>query len=188
MTPLSIAELPAHLAAKGIGSAHYSIGVPRRDAICIAKAGDAWVVCPKFEGHMTTVGRFSDEHLACKYVLHLLFEEEHRASADGAKANGPLQEYFAQERVPVEERIRAFGVGTAHFSIGEVRDDAWCLVEEDGRWLVFLMKNGRRTSFCDHRWDFAAAETAFPFRIKWWRRTQLAAGVSAEALAAERDE
>lgn len=187
MNPHTIAELPAHLAAKGIGSAHYSIGVARRDAICIAKAGDAWVVCPKFEGHMTPVGRFRDEHEACKYLLRLLFNEEHRASPDGAKANGPLQEYFARERVPVEERIRSFGVGTAHFSIGEVRDAAWCLVQEEGRWLTFLMKRGKRTRFCDHRWDFAAAESAFPYRIKWWRREQLAAGVPAEVLAADRD-
>ncbi|MDA1363045.1 hypothetical protein O1R50_25760 [Glycomyces luteolus] len=135
---------------------------------------------------MTPVNRFRDEHDACKHVLRLLIEEEYRSSPDGAKANGPLQEYFARERVPVEGRIRAFGVGTAHFSIGEVREGAWCLIEEDGRWLSFLMKDGKRTSRIDHRGDFAAAESAFPHRIKWWRRTQLATGVTAEALAADR--
>lgn len=186
MTELSIAALPGHLAARGYGSAHYSIGVVRKDAVSIEQVGGAWVVCPKFEGHMAPVRRFGDEQEACKHVVHLLVEEEYRASPDGAKANGPLQEYLARERVPVEERIRAFGVGTAHFSIGEVRDGAWCLVEEDGRWLSFLSKDGKRIRRIDYRGDFAAAESAFPFRIKWWGREQLANGAGAEVLAADR--
>ncbi|MFG3342577.1 hypothetical protein [Glycomyces sp. NPDC048151] len=182
----TVAELPARLAARGYGSAHYSIGVPRRNAVCIQQVGDAWVVCPKFEGHMTAVGRFDDEREACQYVFRLINDEEYRAGPDGAKANRVLQEYFARDRVPVEERIRAFGVGTAHYSIGEIRDSAWCLVKEDGRWLVFYLRNGKRTSRSDYRWDFAAAEAAFPLRIKRWRDQALARGVPAEALAADR--
>ncbi|THV30074.1 hypothetical protein [Glycomyces paridis] len=184
--PLTIASLPARLAAKGYGSAHYSISVARRDAVAVIPDGQAWVVCPKFEGRMTAVGRFADEHEACAHVLRLLVEEEYRAHPDGAKANAPLQEYFARERIPVEERIRSLGVGTARFSIGEIRDDAWCLVDEDGRWLVFLMRGGRRTRRQDHRWDFAAAESALYFAIRRWRTEMLAAGATPEALAADR--
>ncbi|THV42997.1 hypothetical protein [Glycomyces buryatensis] len=186
MAAISISELPARLARSGYGSAHYSIGVARRDSICVLQAGDSWVVCPKYEGHMTTVGRFSDEYEACEYVHRLLTDELFRADADGGKGNPSLVEYFAEERVPVEEQIRSLGVGTAHFSIGEVRDNAWCLVKEEGRWLVFLMKDGRRTSIRDHRWDFTAAELSFRILIKLWRRERLNAGVSAEELAADR--
>lgn len=102
---MQISDLPARLAAKGYGSAHYSIGVPLRESINILQDGDAWVVNPKFEGHMTPVGRFTDEHQACKYVLHLLNEEETRASPDGAKGDAFLQKYFAREREPGEGRI-----------------------------------------------------------------------------------
>ncbi|MEU6857711.1 hypothetical protein AB0B28_02355 [Glycomyces sp. NPDC046736] len=171
----TIADLPAYLRARGFGSAHYSIGVGRRDSVSVVTDGDAWVVCPKFEGHMTGVGRFRDEHEACKHVLRLLQEEEHRAGPDGAKANGYLQEYFAREREPIEDRIRALGVGSAHFSVGKVRDGAWCLVDQDGRWLTFLMQHGRRTRVRDHRSDYAAAESAFVFQIKLWKRERLAA-------------
>lgn len=178
---MRISDLPARLAAMGIGTDLYSIGVGRENSICIERSGGSWVVYYQERGQWNNVLTFSDEDEVCKYVIGS-FEE----MLESRRAEGWPVDDLARDRVSVEDRIRSLGVGTAHYRIGEVADNAWCLVEEGGSWLVIRMEHGQRTDESDFGKDFDTAESVLFRRLRSWQREQTAVGVAPEVLAADR--
>ncbi|MDA1363047.1 hypothetical protein O1R50_25770 [Glycomyces luteolus] len=176
-----ISDLPARLAAMGIGTGLYSIGVGRENSLCIEQSGSSWVVYYQERGQWNNVLTFSDEDEVCRYVIGS-FEE----MLESRRAEGWPVEDLARERVSVEDRIRALGVGSAHYRIGEIADNAWCLIEEGGKWLVIRMENGVRIKESEFGKDFDTAESVLFRRLRSWQREQAAAGVDPEVLAADR--
>lgn len=178
---MRVSELPDRLSAMGIGTDLYSIGTAREQSLCIEQVGRAWVVYYRERGQWNNTHKFGDEESAVEYVISS-FEE----MLESRRSRGFPTSDLARSRASVEDRIRALGVGTAHYRIGSVSDNAWSLVEEHGRWLVFRTANGERTRVLDYGDDFDSAESGLFKMLRKWQREQTAAGVSAEALAADR--
>lgn len=67
--------------------------------------------------------------------------------------------------VALDQELKSLNVPQGYYSLGHSRDERTCLIEEDGRWLVFYSERGRMEDL--HSFDEFEEASRYLISVLW---------------------